>query len=262
MDPRAVALVLGAALVHATWNLMLHRGADRAPAMAVASLTGGIVLLPALILAFPVHVLGLVVLSAAAEAAYGAALARAYASGELSVAYPIGRGTSPLLVTVAGIGVLGQTPGPAALVGAAALAVGLCIVATQKRARPETVVLALLVGLCITAYSVVDARAVQHTNPLGYLSLVLLLAGVAQAAMVGDARRLRGAARQGFLIGLGSLAAYALVLFAFTLSPAGRVTTLREVAVILGMLAAREHPGRRAWLGAGLVVVGAILAGV
>jgi drug/metabolite transporter (DMT)-like permease len=242
---------------------MLHRGGDRAAAMAVASLTGGAVLIPALVVAFPVHVLGLVVLSAAGETAYGVTLARAYASGELSVAYPIGRGTSPLLVSVAGIAILGQTPGPAALAGAAALAVGLCIVATQKRAHRKTVVLALLVGLCITAYSVVDARAVQQTNPLGYLSLVLLIAGVAQAGIVAfDVRRLRRVARHGALIGVGSIASYALVLFAFTLSPAGRVTTLREVAVILGMLAAREHPGRRAWLGAGLVVVGAILAGV
>lgn len=229
--------------------------------MAVASLAGGAVLTPALLVAFPTHVVGLAVLSAVAETAYGLTLARSYASGNLSVAYPIGRGTSPLLVTVAGIAVLNQTPSLMAVAGALSLAVGLTMVATQEASRRHTVALALFVGVCIASYSVVDARAVQHANPLGYLSLVLLLAGVAQAALVGfDMRRLRAAAPRGTLIGLASIGSYALVLFAFTFGPAGRVSTFREVAVLLGMAVAHERPGRRAWLGAALVVAGATLA--
>lgn len=262
MDLRAVALVLMAAVFHAAWNLTLHRGDDRVAAMAMATLTGGALLIPALLLAFPTHVLGLVALSAAGETAYAVTLSRSYALGDLSVVYPIGRGTSPLLVTLAGITVLDQAPSPAALAGAVALAVGLVIVGTQKGASRGAVALAVLVGVCIASYSVVDARAVQTTNPLGYLSLVLLISGVVQAGLVGfNLKRLRRAAPTGAFIGVGAIGAYALVLFAFTLAPAGRVSTIREVAVLFGMIAAREHPGRRGWLGAGLVVAGAVLAG-
>jgi drug/metabolite transporter (DMT)-like permease len=123
--------------------------------------------------------------------------------------------------------------------------------------------MALLVGVCITSYSVIDARAVQQTNPLGYISLVLLISGIVQTGLVRcDMNRLRGVVSTGALIGLGTVGSYALVLFAFTLAPAGRVSTVREIAVLLGMIAAREHPGTRAWLGAGLVVGGAVLAGL
>jgi multidrug transporter EmrE-like cation transporter len=95
--------------------------------MAIAMLTDGIALIPALALAFPTDVLSLVALSALGETAYAVALSRSYARGDLSVAYPIGRGTSPLLVTLAGIAVLHQAPTPAAVAGAVALAAGVLV---------------------------------------------------------------------------------------------------------------------------------------
>jgi drug/metabolite transporter (DMT)-like permease len=75
-----------------------------------------------------------------------------------------------------------------------------------------------------------------------------------------DAARLRAAIRPGALIGLGSLAAYLLVLFAFRLAPVGRVATLRETSVLLAILLSRERPGVATWAGAALCVVGAVLA--
>jgi drug/metabolite transporter (DMT)-like permease len=75
-----------------------------------------------------------------------------------------------------------------------------------------------------------------------------------------DAARLRAALRPGALIGLGSLAAYLLVLFAFRLAPVGRVATLRETSVLLAILLSREQPGAATWAGAAMCVVGAVLA--
>jgi drug/metabolite transporter (DMT)-like permease len=263
MDPRAVGLVLAAAGFHAAWNLGLHRNDDRLAAVAVASLTGGAILLPALVLRFPSGVLPLVALSAAGETAYGVTLAASYALGALSVAYPIGRGTAPLLVTLAALVVLRQTPTPGALAGACALAAGLSLIASRADARRGAVLVAMLVGVCIATYSVVDARAVRTANPLAYLSLVLLLTGLVQVIILrGNLGRLRRAARPGALIGVGTIVSYVLVLFAFTFAAAGRVATLREIAVLLGVLAARERPGLRGWAGAALVVAGAILAGI
>jgi drug/metabolite transporter (DMT)-like permease len=121
--------------------------------------------------------------------------------------------------------------------------------------------LALVVGVAIATYSVADARAMlAGATPLAYLGATLGLQGLLTLAIVRfDATRLRASARDGVLIAAGSTLAYGLVLVAFTLAPAGKVATLREVSVLLALFMAGERPGRLGWLGAALVVAGAIL---
>jgi drug/metabolite transporter (DMT)-like permease len=262
ISPVALILVLLAALLHAGWNLLLHDTGDRIAALAVAGLVAGLVLLPISVVTHPWSVLPLIGLSALAETAYGICLAAAYRRGALSVAYPLGRGCAPLLVTLGGWLVLSQVPGPLALGGAVALAAGLAVVATAglRSGQTAAVGFAVLTGCCIASYSLVDARAVQQTNPLGYLGPVVLLQGLLLfAVMRGDWSRLRRALRPGVKIAVGSTAAYLLVLFAFQLAAAGRVATLREVSVLIGLSLARDKPGWRLWAGAGLVVAGMVL---
>jgi hypothetical protein len=103
--------------------------------MAVAGLVAGAVLLPFTLAAPATAVLGLVLLTGILESAYGLALAAAYARGDLSLTYPLGRGTAPLLATAWARGL------PAAG-------------------------FAVLVGVVIASYSVVDARAVQEVSPV------------------------------------------------------------------------------------------------
>jgi drug/metabolite transporter (DMT)-like permease len=262
MSLAALVLVLVAAVFHATWNLVLHDTADRAAAMAISGLVSGVVLLPAIVLSPPAAVLPLVPLSALAESAYGLCLAAAYARGALSLAYPLGRGAAPLLVTLGGWLVLAQAPGANGLLGAIALAAGLALVATAGRRAGQSAAVgfALLTGACIASYSLLDARAVQRAAPVGYLGAVLLLQGIFLTLWLRcDWRRLRRALAPGAKIAVGSVAAYLLVLFAFQRAGAGRVATLREVSVLLGILLARDKLGPRVWAGAALVVVGAVL---
>jgi uncharacterized membrane protein len=82
-----------------------------------------------------------------------------------------------------------------------------------------------------------------------------VLAGI----MRGDLTRLRRAVRPGIQVAVSSVAAYLLVLLAFQRANAGPVATLREVSVLLGVVLAREKKPGRVWLGAALVVLGAIL---
>ena len=77
-----------------------------------------------------------------------------------------------------------------------------------------------------------------------------------------DRARLRAARTPGAAIALGSVGAYALVLFAFRLAPVGQVATLREVSVVLAVLMAHERPGALGWAGIAAVVAGASLAAV
>jgi drug/metabolite transporter (DMT)-like permease len=265
MDPVAAGLVLIAAVLHAAWNLTLHGAEDRVASLAVAGLASGVALLPAVVVAPPSGVLGLVLASAAAESVYGLSLAAAYRRGELSLTYPIARGVAPVLVTVGAWIVLSQAPTPLSLAGAATLGAGLVLLAQAGRRaqRLRAMAFAALTGVAIAVYSVVDARAVQTANPFAYLGLVLLLEGLVLAAVVRVyLGRLRRSMGPGIRIAVGSVGAYVLVLVAFRLAEAGRVATLRELSVLVGILLAREGPGPRTWVGAGLVVAGAVMVAV
>src|SRR5579871_687432 len=112
IPPLALALVLLAAFFHAGWNLVLHETPDRPAAMAVAGVASGLLLLPFAVLSPPWQVAPLILLSAAAETAYAVLLAAAYHRGALAIAYPIARGTAPILVTLGGVVVLAQIPPP------------------------------------------------------------------------------------------------------------------------------------------------------
>jgi drug/metabolite transporter (DMT)-like permease len=255
--------VLVAAVIHASWNRVLHAEEDRVAAMAVAGLVVGVILSPAILIVPPWPALPQVTASTLAHSAYALGLAAAYRRGALSIAYPIGRGVAPLLVTIGGWLLLAQRPDATALLGAIALAIGLTLIgaAGGRSGQGGAVGFALLTGLTIAAYSVVDAGAVQKVSPVGYLGAVLGIQGVLLTLLIrGDRIRLRGGLRSGVMIAFGAVAAYLLVLYAFQRAPAGRVSTLRESSVLVGLILSGERPRPLIWAGAGLVLLGALLA--
>jgi drug/metabolite transporter (DMT)-like permease len=264
MDALSIALVLAAAGAHAGWNLLLHADDDRVASIGVAGLVSLVALLPFLVLDPPFAVWPSVLVSGAAETVYALALAGAYARGDLAATYAVGRGTAPLLVTLAAWSVLSQPPTVGSVTGAGLLFTGLVLLAVRAgRARMlHATGLAVVVGVAIATYSLSDARAMlDGATPLAYLAATLGLQGILTAAVLRfDVPRMRRSLRIGALIALGSVVAYGLVLVAFSRAPAGRVATLREVSVLIALLVAREHPGRLGWIGAGLVVAGAFLA--
>jgi drug/metabolite transporter (DMT)-like permease len=265
MPPPALALVLSAALFHALWNRTLKVTGDRVATMAVANLGAGVILLPAILLSPPRGVPLLVVLSAVAESAYALCLAAAYRRGALSIAYPLGRGTAPLLVTLGGWVVLDQPPGLLAITGAATLATGMVIVATAGRraGQGSAVAFALLTGMAVASYSLVDARAVRQVSAPGYLGVVFVLTGLLLVACLrADHGRMRRALAPGVRIAFGTTAAYLLVLLAFQRAHAGNVATFREVSVLVGIWLSGERPGRHVWAGALFVVTGIVLAAI
>ena len=151
----------------------------------------------------------------------------------------------------------------AALIGAISLAAGLALIAVAggRAGQGAAVGFALLTGLTIAAYSVVDAGAVRQVSPVGYLGAVLGIQGVLLTLLMrGSRSRLQRGLRSGVLIAVGSVGAYLLVLFAFQMAPAGRVSTLREASVLIGLMLSGERPSRVIWIGAILVLAGALLA--
>ena len=262
MNGVALALVLAAAVLHATWNRMLHGATDRLAAAAVGAAVGAVLLLPATITDPPVHAWPAALASGAAEAAYFAFLAAAYRRGELSFTYPVARGIAPFLITLGGALVLGQPLTAARVAGSLALAAGLAIIsqAGLARGRGIALVFAALTGVTIAVYSVIDAGAVRSAGAVGYLGAVTAVQAVILLGAVRlDRERLRASARAGAGIGVGSVAAYLLVLLAYQRAPASPVATLRELSILLGILIAGDRPGKRVWAGGTLCVLGAVL---
>lgn len=167
-------------------------------------------------------------------------------------------------MTLGGWLVLAQQPTPVAVAAASMLVAGLVLVATARQRTADhaaAIGFATLTGVAIATYSLIDARAVHQVSPAGYLGLVLALEGLLLVLwMRGAWSRLRRAARPGIGVAVGTVVAYLLVLLAFQRTGTGRVATLREVSVLVGLLLAREQVGWRVWIGAALVVSGAVAA--
>jgi drug/metabolite transporter (DMT)-like permease len=285
MSLLALTLVLSSAVIHATWNLLAKRVGgtttfvwlfDTVSLVLYAPLAFALVALHGL----PVSGLGLVlvVTSAALHAAYFLLLSRGYRAGDLSLVYPLARGTGPLLAIVAAIIFLGERPGPVALAGALGIIVGAVVLTGDPRrllggVTGAAATYALLTGACIAAYTLVDKEAVSVARllPLVYYWsvnlgswLILTPQALARRREVVEAwTKWRWEA-----VGIGVLSplAYILVLTALSFSPVSYVAPAREIGILFGtIMGARwlaEGDTRRRLLGAGVMVVGIILLSI
>jgi drug/metabolite transporter (DMT)-like permease len=266
----AVALALGAAVLHAVWNLLLARAPDTDAATAVAlAMSVAMFALPALALweidaaAWPY-----IAASAAFELGYVATLAGGLSRGDLSVVYPLARGSAPVLVLAVSAGVLGAATSAWQVAGVGLVAAGVLLVRGLRRPDdPLVVALALACGACIAGYTIVDAHGLDHAAALPYLWVVLALTTAGYLPLVARARgrdALRAAVRREVVAAaVLFFGAYLLVLAALRLAEPGPVAAVRETSVViataLGALVLSE-PVTRARAAGALVVVAGIAA--
>jgi drug/metabolite transporter (DMT)-like permease len=270
MPVSALLLALAAAVVHASWNLLLSGTEDTHSSSAVALVVGTVVFAPVAAVGwrFDTTAWPYVVSSSALETLYMVFLATAYSVAAMSFVYPIARGSAPVLVLVAGAVVSGATVSLAAAVGVVLVAVGIVLVRGVRGAgRARDLALALSVGACIAGYTLVDKHGITHANPIAYLDVVL---GVTAIAYVIGAWRLRGRAAlraavtwKTLVAGIGFFGAYALVLLALRLAPAPAVAAVRESSVVMATavlaIGGREKIGPGRLAGAVAVVAGIAL---
>jgi drug/metabolite transporter (DMT)-like permease len=269
VSPTAVALILVAAVGHASWNLFSKQAAS-AGAVSFIWLTSA----AATIVYIPVIAITVAVtrphLSAAAwvflagtgvlQAGYFLFLQSGYRLGDLSLVYPIGRGTGALLAAVAGIAWLGERPGPVAIAGIAALVVGIAVIGVPARgsgggasdgaARPPArlaITFALLTGIFIAGYTLWDrhAVAVLHTPALlqGYAAFpVMAVVFAAQAGRDRDRTARMWQEYRPQVLGAAVLMplTYMLVLIALSFTAVAVVAPAREVSVLFGVLIGRR----------------------
>ena len=270
MPAFAFALALAAAFLHAFWNLLLARTRDPQAATAVALVSAVIVFAPvtAIVWRAETQVWPFVASTSLLQLVYFALLATAYARTELSVVYPIARGTAPVLVLVIGVVALGVGATAAQAAGVCLVGLGVILVrGVRGDADVLGTALALAIASTIAAYTLVDKHGIRHAGPIPYLELGMTPAALGYAA-VALARRgvtpLRSELRAvPVLAGVVSFGAYVLVLAALARASAASVAAVRETSVVIATAAAapflKERVGPLRLLGAAVVVGGVAL---
>ncbi len=268
-------LVLAAAGLHASWNLIVKSEDDKLFSGWLTVLTPGLLLSPAL--AFtglpPRDIWPIVLASGSLESLYIVTLTRAYTYGDLSVVYPVARGLAPLFVAVGAPLALGEHLSPLAmlailLVGGGIAGLG---VSARRSATSATALLwAVTTAALIASYSMVDKVGVSRSNPLAYVITIFGCTGLILTPYVLHKRGLRRVAglwrsRWGILLtgGLLSLGAYLLVLLAMRLTQVSYTAALREssviIATVLGWRVLKEPYGSTRLLASAVVALGLIL---
>lgn len=275
MPTSALGLLLIAALLHASWNMLLKRTGDQYLVSWWALLASALVGLPALLAgpALPAAIWPYVLASALAEAVYFGLLSAAYRSADFSLVYPIARGAAPALLAVWSVAFLGERPSAGGMAGVGLLIAGLIVVGLRPgRAGAggpgqAGVALALGVALCISIYSAIDGAAVRRVSALPYTAAVFGLSVVFLTPLMLWRYRLGGLLAGGrsygpraALVGGLMLGTYTIVLRAYAIAPVSYAGAVRESSIVVGALAGwlvfGEPFGRRRALGAAVIVAG------
>jgi drug/metabolite transporter (DMT)-like permease len=282
LNATALVLIFIAAIAHASWNLFSKQASAAGAASFVwlMSATATVIYLPvvaASVIASPPRLTALCWVFMAGtgllQAGYFLFLQTGYRLGDLSLVYPIGRGTGALLAALAGITLLGERPGTAGVAGILFIVTGLIILgipasSAAKAITAQAIMFALITGVFIAAYTLWDKYAV---STLKIPSLVQGYASLPVMALILTPIAVRGRERTGRVwltyrrqvLGAAVLSplAYILVLTAMSFTAVSAVAPTREVSVLFGVLLGRRLLGEGS-LGRRLGAAATIAAGI
>ncbi len=282
MNTLALVMVLASAVSHATWNFLAKRTHGVAPFVWLTDVLSVFFYAPLVGILFIVQrwslsLAGIVLMvgSAVLHLAYFLLLQRSYRMGDLSLVYPLTRGTGPLLSTVGAIMLLGERPTPIALASMLLVVGGLFLLTGGLRifsASTGHLVLryGTLTGLFIACYTLWDKQAVSgaHVSHLLYNYGVILVRGALLSPYTlchWHKVRLDWHAHRLEVCGVATLSflAYFLVLMALVFTPVSYIAPVREIGVlfgaILGIRLLAEGEARHRLIAAGMIVVGIIV---
>jgi drug/metabolite transporter (DMT)-like permease len=268
LDPTLFAFLLGlgSAITLAGANTFVKAAKDILGGRAVMSLSSAVLMLPAVFFtplpsAKTWMILGL---SLPAHWLYQTALVRALTRGDLSLVFPVMRGSAPLLTAIAASFVLGEHLSPLAIAGLVIASLATAMFALpekdfggSRRVRNSALLWAVATGACVAIYNVIDAQGVRSGQ--SQWSFIVWLFVLDWIGINGIALATRGrkqfmaSARAAFWPGLGagvcSLFSFSMALYGFSLAPVAYISAMRETAVvfaaIMGWWLLREGFGAR-----------------
>jgi drug/metabolite transporter (DMT)-like permease len=285
MSAFALALVLAAAVIHATWNYLLKRSGGGTlfvwlfatlSALIYAPLAAAVVWWQQPAISW-VSV-ALMFASAILHTAYYLLLDRGYRTGDLSLVYPLARGSAPLITVAGAVLLLHERPSMIAIAGAFLIAGGAVILTGNLKRLKEAgslpaVGFALLTGCMIASYSVVDKLAVSAyvVPPLlmdwaTNLGRVVLMTPIALRQRCAIPALWRRWNKEIISVAVLCPLAYILVLTAMVFTPVSYVAPAREISILVAaLLGARllaEEAARRRLIAAGAMVIGILCLAV
>ena len=266
----SLLLLLGAAVLHAVANVLMKQSRDK---MAfVWWMIGSFCVLgsPALLQfsSVPPGAWRFVIASGMLEAIYFFTLTRAYTSGDLSLVYPIARGSAPLFLLIWAVLFLNERPSWIGVCGILLVVIGLYLINLPSLSawsrplhafRSDASRWALLTGILISTYSTIDKIGIQYFSPLVYLYLILLVSWACMSIqwffpsrrfyLLEEIRKAEGEKRSRFVsifaAAMSGCIGYLLVLAALRLTPVSYVGPVREVSVVFGTIIGVRYLGEQ-----------------
>jgi len=281
MSNLAFGLVMASAFTHAIWNWLAKRAGGGTAFMWLFSTLSSLIYFPLVVILLLrdhpiigsdqiIFLIGTCVL----HLAYYTLLTRGYQVGDLSLVYPLSRGTGPMISTIGAIFLLGERPTIVAVIGAVMVTVGVFILtgnpfALAKRQNLPAVIYGLLTGLTIAAYTLWDKQAVSAVMipPLiltwvSGLSRVLMLMPFAYRHRDEVYTAWKNHRREAFGIGILDALSYILFLIALVFSPVSYMGPARQVSILFGALLGTqllaEGDARRRLIAVAVMMVGLI----
>jgi len=262
MTPLALALVLAAALCHATWNLVAKKAGGGNFFVLMGSMLVGVLWLPVVIWAgvqematWGIAPWLMLAASAVVHVLYFRTLLHGYAVSDLTVVYPVARGSGPLLSSIGAVVLMGETMSFTSALGALGVVAGVFLIAggpgMWKKAHDpmqrERVMRGLawgaLTGMFIAAYTVIDGYAVKIMliSPIlvDYVGNVLRIPVMLPFALrdpSGFAKAFRAQWKPALVIAVLGPLSYVMVLYAVRLAPLSHVAPAREVSMLFAAL--------------------------
>ncbi len=272
-----VAVVLCAALLHASWNALIKSGGDKAADTALITVAGAVVAFPFMLWvglpnwgAWPYLLASLVI-----HVGYYIALVEAYRHGDLGLTYPIMRGFAPLLVALGSSVFIGEVPSAASWLGIVGITVGVALVGLAHPGEAlhhrRALLFAFANAALIAIYTTVDGIGVRTNGGAArYVLLLFVLDGFLYPALVwwrrsvAERTELVAYARTRWpmaaLGGGASIGAYGIALWAMTRAPVASIAALRETSVlfaaVLGTVLLKERFGLQRAIGTGVILAG------
>lgn len=253
MTSFAMLLLVTAAFLHAGWNLVAKRVSGGAAFTWLFSVFGVFLLAPFAFATAPEGIcwlntplITLAAASALFETGYFLFLQKGYRAGDMSIVYPVARGTGPLLATALAVLVLKENPTILNLAGTGFVVGGILWIAggipfirdSKSRAAP---LLGIATGACIAAYSTVDRIAVglEKLPPTLFFWAViviqiLLLTPLALIDKEGISFQWKRNRTAALIVAVLSVSAYLAVLYALSISPLSIIAPAREISVVIG----------------------------
>ncbi len=270
----AFLLVILAASLHALWNFTAKKVSGNLSVIWIGLVLATIAIIPFLFFLSPEQIFvtkawPFILATGIIHAVYFFAVAKAYEHGDISIVYPIARGSGIAGTAIIACLLLQEKISPVGTVGILLISLGTLLLGLTNIHQKRGIFCSLLVAVMISGYSIVDKLGVGIIHPLSYIFGLVLLTTIFLAPYMLINRRgellsaMKNMKKYSLIIGLGSGGTYLIILFVFQMAQVSYVVAARELAVaigaLLGFIFLKEQFSAQKVLGIMGIVIGMLL---